>query len=216
MRLLSDSQLEKIADHISLLWSEASELYDSKKYPPDVLREAKLAFSCIDPKNDKIESSLKWKWGHLGKENYPSRHRALVNEVQIVWPKFVLLAGKGNGTWAQTFVFWDEALVPPTRYRFITKAFLTHLTHSSDVPLIDQHNFRSFRWYLTHAVVDLADFARACDLRLPLPKVPSSLDDIIFLKTFVSEVCAHMGKAEEDLDKYMMMHGKGLKSGRFR
>jgi hypothetical protein len=56
--------------------------YDERKYPPLVLRRLRLLFSepeIFQPED--IALALRWKFGHLGKPNYPEAQQNLVSKI---------------------------------------------------------------------------------------------------------------------------------------
>ena len=93
------------------------------------------------------------------------------------------------------------------RNRFITVAFLLHLLYPSQVPIVDQHNFR--------AVNALMAGARHGWLS---KKRPSRYSDIRLVGDFMTAVLDAWRRltpdsvpCERELDKFLMMYGKAIK-----
>lgn len=168
--------------------------YSYIKYPAQEYQRFKRTFSEFNASAE-LDLALLWKWGHWGKANYPRKQGALINEISALWLKYL----KWVGTLADslvpkaTFLWWSERL---GRERYITTAYLTHLIHPHDVPIIDQHNFRAMN-HLMGAQQS--------------KKKPSAWDDIVHLKRFLNEATTKLHYPESDFDKYLMMYGRALK-----
>ena len=78
-------------------------------------------------------------------------------------------------------------------------AFLTHLSHPDEIPIIDQHNFRAMNYLLNHLGYNSQS-----------KKKPSNWNDIIQLKDFMNVVCKKIKKEHLELDKFLMMYGRSL------
>ncbi|KKO46571.1 hypothetical protein WG68_04520 [Arsukibacterium ikkense] len=186
--------MENIAKIVEPIFDATLNLYDFSKYPSSVYNEAKEHFPKLTVSNELIERSLLWKWGHVKKDNYPQKHKELIAEIQAFWPEF-----KANLTNDPelTFNWWQKKLVKKTRY--ISIAYLTHLIHNqSNLPIIDQHNFR--------AMNDL--FIRAGHDFLPKKK-PSNWDDIVALKKFMAALQLYFPKRSfAEIDRFLMMYGR--------
>ena len=142
---------------------------------------------------------MNWKYGNLGKADYPESHKSIIKEVENSWNHFV----NSNSIMSpmETFFWWKDRLSKGNSRRFVTIAFITHLVHyKKHVPIIDQHNFRAMNYFLNNS-------NRSPDSK----KNPSNWDDIEGLKGFVSEISKSLNKKVEDVDKYLMMFGKELK-----
>jgi hypothetical protein len=91
--------------------------------------------------------------------------------------------------------------------RFITVAFLLHLLHPRQVPIIDQHNFRAVNALL-------ASGRPAWKIR----RRPSQYADILLVGAFMEAVLTAWRRrspesvpSKRDLDKFLMMYGKAIK-----
>ena len=168
--------------------------YSYIKYSAQEYQRFKRIFSEFNAIAE-LDLALLWKWGHWGKSNYPSKQGALIKEVSALWIKYLQWVGTLADSPAPkaTFLWWNERL---GRVRYITTAYLTHLIHPHDVPIIDQHNFRA----MNHLIVAHQS-----------KKKPSGWDDIVHLKRFLNEVTTKLQYSESGFDKYLMMYGRALK-----
>ncbi len=174
-------------------------MYDSKKYPEDIYKKARIVFSSKKSNNREIANALNWKYGNIGKEDYPGAHKSIIKEVENSWKHFV----NSNATSSpkDTFVWWKDRLSKGKSSRFVTIAFITHLIHlEKDVPIIDQHNYRAMSYFKNNSV-----------LSPDAKKNPSNWDDIECLKGFISDISKSLNKKNDEVDKYLMMFGKELK-----
>jgi hypothetical protein len=152
MSHLSVAEAERIVALISSDLRDYVGRYDTRKYPADVYDRIRRAFSApksLEPGD--IKSAILWKYGHLGKSGYPKHHVRLIENVQQLWPAFLqskLLEPEAIEE------FWANELGRPKP--FITIAFLVHLLHQHDLPIIDQHNYRAVNYYMRKVV------ARGC------------------------------------------------------
>jgi hypothetical protein len=183
-----------IAGEVRSTYSEYFSRYSYTKYPAEDYQRFKQTFSVFNA-DVELDLALLWKWGHWGKSKYPSKQGALIAEISVLWQKYVQWVGSlaEAPTPKATFLWWNERL---GRLRYITTAYLTHLIHPHDVPIIDQHNFRA----MNHLV-------RAQRSK----KKPSDWDDIVYLKCFLNEATTKLQYSESDFDKYLMMYGRALK-----
>ena len=173
--------------------------YDSKKYPLEIYKNAKRSFSSKKSSNDVIANALNWKYGNLGKSNFPKSHRSIIIEVDKAWKHFV--DSKAKDSPSSTFDWWKERLSNGKSGRFITIAFITHLVHHSKrIPIIDQHNFRAMNYFMNKS-----------SLNPHSKKNPSNWRDIEDLKKFISEITNSLNRNHDDIDKFLMMFGKELK-----
>jgi len=99
---------------------------------------------------------------------------------------------------------WRSLLGPTS---FITVCFLLHLANPGDVPILDQHNFRSVNKHLAYVRPGMAPKAK-----------PSRFEDLLLVRDFGVAVrrgwkrySASAPPTAETLDRYLMMHGKSLK-----
>ncbi len=173
--------------------------YDSKKYPLEIYKNAKRSFSSKKSSNDEIANALNWKYGNLGKSNFPKSHKSLIIEVEKSWKYFA--DSKAKDSPRGTFEWWQQRLTNGKSGRFITIAFITHLVHhSKNIPIIDQHNFRAMNYFMNNST--LSPNAK---------KNPSNWEDIECLESFISEISKSLKRKVDDIDKFLMMFGKELK-----
>ena len=173
--------------------------YDSKKYPLEIYKNAKRSFSSKKSSNDEIANALNWKYGNLGKSNFPKSHKSLIIEVEKAWKHFV--ESKSKDTPNSTFEWWKERLSNGKSGRFVTVAFITHLVHNTKgIPIIDQHNFRAMNYFMNKS-----------SLNPHLKKNPSNWEDIELLMKFISDISISLNRNHDDVDKFLMMFGKELK-----
>jgi hypothetical protein len=85
-----------------------------------------------------LREALLWKYGHLGKRVIPGAHERLISQVQSSWRATVAVVPE---TPDEAFIALDRTF--GGKKRFITVAFLVHLLHPREAPIIDQHNFRA-------------------------------------------------------------------------
>ena len=190
--MFSELELSEIASEVARQFDRCLRQYDYSKYPVDRYEQFKKAFSTLKTPNPEIFDAMVWKWGHWGKPNFPEAHKLLIKEIELKWPAF---SDSIDGHIPQsTFHYWKRALERNTRY--ITTAFITHLVHFNDVPIIDQHNYRAMNGLIWQV--------RPTHL---WKRVPSNWDDIIKLKSFLSQIQESTGHTESELDKFLMMYG---------
>ena len=185
---------QQITDEVKQTYTSHLELYSFKKYPALDYERFKHTFSALAEKVD-LSAALLWKWGHWGKDNHPSKHKLLISQIESFWPGFrdwALSAGD-QFTPEATFEWWDKRL---GKLRYITSAYLTHLIHPLQVPIIDQHNFRA----MNH-------LRRTQSAK----KKPSNWCDIVRLKHFLREASKRYERPEAEFDKYLMMYGRARK-----
>ncbi|PMZ92911.1 MULTISPECIES: hypothetical protein [unclassified Pseudomonas] len=197
--LLKATDWQRITNVVKKTYTSHRELYSFKKYPALDYDSFKDTFSALAEKVD-LSAALLWKWGHWGKDDFPSKQKALIGEIESLWPAFrgwALSAGD-QFTPEATFRWWHKRL---GRLRYITSAYLTHLIHPLQVPLIDQHNFR--------AMNHLRQIPAA-------KKKPSTWCDIVRLKHFLREASQRFQRQETEFDKYLMMYGRALKPRKVR
>lgn len=173
--------------------------YDSKKYPLEIYKNAKRSFSSKKPDNTEIANALNWKYGNLGKSNFPKSHELLIREVEKAWKYFA--DSKAKVSPISTFEWWKERLSNGKTGRFVTIAFITHLVHhSKGVPIIDQHNFRAMNYFTNNSTLNPSS-----------KKSPSNWEDVENLKEFISEISKGLNRKHDEIDKFLMMFGKELK-----
>lgn len=174
--------------------------YDEKKYPPQIYNTAKINFSSFTANEEIIKLALEWKWGHIGKPNYPNKHKLLIKEIINEWENFNKSTHDKKSA-DKNFEWWKNKLGGKTSTRFITIAFITHLIHNEEIPIIDQHNYRALNF-----------FTNNLSLSSNFKKRPSNWNDITKLKEFTYTILLQLNnKTPQDLDKFLMMFGKSIK-----
>jgi hypothetical protein len=174
--------------------------YDEKKYPPTIYNKAKKSFSSFTADEETIKSALEWKWGHVEKPNYPNNNKLLINEIIAEWGSFID-SNHDKKSADKNFEWWKNKLGGKTSTRFITIAFITHLIHNEDIPIIDQHNYRALNF-----------FTNNLSLSSNFKKRPSNWNDITKLKEFTDTILPHLNNTNpQDFDKFLMMFGKSIK-----
>lgn len=193
------AEWQRVLDEVKKTYTSHLELYSYQKYPAQEYEGFKNTFSAL-AENVDLSAALLWKWGHWGKDNFPSKQKLLISEIESLWPAFRswALSVSGKSTPEATFQWWDKRL---GRLRYITSAYLTHLIHPLQVPIIDQHNFR--------AMNHLRKIPSA-------KKKPSNWDDIVRLKHFLREASKRYQRPEAEFDKYLMMYGRARKPRKVR
>jgi hypothetical protein len=175
------------------------EKYDVRKYPVDIYKKAKLNFANLKPNKNEIADALHWKYGNIGKSNFPKSHKLIVKEVVDSWRHFQ--SSNATKSPRETFDWWKDRLASGKNRRFVTIAFITHLIHHrKNVPIIDQHNFRALNYLLNNSV-----------LSSEAKRNPSNWEDVECLKGLISNMEKNLNKKKDEIDKYLMMFGKELK-----
>lgn len=185
-----------VANRARPLVEEFASKYDYSKYPANALEYLQGAFSERRIRAGDISQALLWKWGHIGKHNYPLRHRNLIGDAEGYRQE--LLSRPAADKSSQTFEFWSRALGHSTR--FISRAFLTHLQHHAELAIIDQHNWRAMRWLLAE-----------CRYGVLVSKLPHSYNDLLALSGFVRLLSENLATPTDRVDRFLMMFGKSLK-----
>lgn len=196
MSITSD-EAKQIVKLISQVYSEHLDKYNFKKYPADDYARFKTSYSqCVIPNNE-IHNSLVWKWGHVGKANFPQKQKDLIKKVENLWPEFV--GSDHRHTSYRTFEWWKTKL-PPTS--FITIAYITHLVHHAEpIPIIDQHNFRAMNHFRKQVL--------PAHTSNNLPRTWSHISE---LKSFMIEILNNFpDKSFDELDRFLMMYGRSIK-----
>lgn len=196
MSELTKKEIESIAKTISERFVEYTSKYELTKYPEEPYLKWKEGFS--DPKNvehDEIRQAFEWKYGHWGKANYVTAHKAIIAKLQKYWPEF---AESGRLELDDIFAFWEEKLAG--HQSFITIAFLSHLICSKKVEIIDQHNFRAMNYLMSTVRTDWV-----------WKRKPISQEDITDFSVFLGSLLPAVKEAKgnkRELDKFLMMFGK--------
>jgi hypothetical protein len=204
---LSFDEAKRIVEGIRPSFQTYRDQYDTGKYWPQTYVGVLEAFKQPETVSaDILRQAILWKYGHLGKNRIPAAHEKLIADLQARWP--VKSPGRPGTTPEATFIVLDETFGGPTRY--ITVAFLTHLMHSTAVPIIDQHNFRAVN-ALIHAVRP----------NWKIKQHASKYEDIEVVDQFmrvVSSVWKELSPDDtpslRDLDIFLMMYGKAVKRAR--
>jgi hypothetical protein len=202
---ISNDASKQITQKIARDFGEHVGRYDQQKYPPTELIRLQRAFSDPDSAAETdILAALIWKYGHTGKKNFPRKHRELAVTVAELWRDHAIRRDEQPEV---AFERWRALL---GRTRFITTIFLLHLTWPDAIPILDQHNFRSVNHHLNEAGIPTSG-----------RKKPSRFDDVILVRQFIQTVLREWREVTgtppptiRDMDRYLMMHGKQLKSRR--
>lgn len=148
-----------------------------------------------------ILAALVWKYGNTGKANYPRRQQALAKRIAELWQANAIVPGESPRA---AFDTWTSLLGHTS---FITVCFLLHLANPDELPILDQHTFRSVNRHLSYVRPGLVPKAK-----------PSRFEDLLLVRDFGVVVrrawkrhSASAPPTAETLDRYLMMHGKSLK-----
>lgn len=194
---LTSNEVIAIADTIGAIFDSHLSSYSFKKYPAEDYARYKSVFSQKTVANNEIHASLVWKWGHVGKNNFPQKQLELIHKIENLWPEYVQTKDCTDAI--STFQWWRSKL-PQTAY--ISAAYLTHLIHYADpLPIIDQHNFRAMN-----------SLVKAVRPNHEATTVPKNWKDIADLQEFMSAVLSHLpGRSFGELDRFLMMYGRSIK-----
>lgn len=194
---LTNAEAIAIAGTISPIFTLHLAKYSFTKYPSADYARYKSVYASKSASNAEVHASLVWKWGHVGKDNFPEAQLKLIRTVENLWPEYVQ-AKECIGA-KETFAWWRSHL-PKTAY--ITAAYITHLVHHADpLPIIDQHNFR--------AMNSLIRAVRPTHVATSIPRTWQDIED---MQSFISEILVHLpGKSAEELDRFLMMYGRSIK-----
>jgi hypothetical protein len=177
---------------------EYAEKYSDTKYPPAELERLRAAFGERRIRAGDIANAFYWKWGHWGKRNFPQRHKILMDKAEEIRPTF--LARPATATPYETFKFWNQELGDGQEKRYITRSFLTHLQHPTQIAIIDQHNWRAMLHLLGKCRADL-EFAQS----------PRDYEDLEALSYFVRALVDRLSVSTGCVDRFLMMYGRCLK-----
>jgi len=201
---LSKAEAWQIAKEIRASFAEYVAKYDTDKYWPVVYQRIRREFR--QPQrvlSNTLRDALLWKYGHLGKPAIPQAHELLITQLQRGWPSAVVALPS-----APKDAFDAIGREFGGKTRFITVAFLVHLLHPHKVPIIDQHNFRAVN-----------AFRAAVRPTWRIRRRPSRYDDISLLAEFMKSVLTVWRQrapksvpSARNLDKFLMMYGKAIKS----
>jgi len=200
----SEAEAWEIAKAIRPQLAEYADQYPIKKYLPAVYQRVGREFrqpTEVGPGT--LREALLWKYGHLGKSAIPRAHELLISQLQRDWPT---VAAALRGAPEDDFRVLDLRVGGKTR--FITIAFLLHLLHPGEVPLIDQHNYRAVNALLAASRPGWRSRTQ-----------PSRYADITLVAAFMKAVLTAWRRrapasvpSDRELDKFLMMYGKSIKS----
>jgi len=202
--MITSVQAQQIAQIVSPIYTAFLAQYDFDTYPAANYHRYKTIYSSLQIPNTEIYNSLVWKWGHVGKDNFPSAHQRLIRRVEELWPEYVKARRKSprrSFSAEETFQWWAYTL-PLKTTRYITVAYITHLIHHAEnIPIIDQHNFRAMNTLIRRVRSDHVAKSK-----------PSRFDDIIMLKEFMFAILGYLPNTTfGELDRFLMMFGKSAK-----
>lgn len=192
--------MEKNIQFINQHFDFFVEQYNEKKYPPNIYETVRKNFSNFTADAETIKLALELKWGHINKNNYPKTHKQLITEIINEWDNFIE-SNADKKSPVENYDWWCTKFGKRKSTRFITIAFIIHLVHNEEIPIIDQHNYRALNFFTNN-------------LSLPssFKKRPTNWTDIIKLKEFTDTILPHLNnKNPQDFDKYLMMYGKSIK-----
>lgn len=204
MNLTAD-QISRVVRAISTELKLYVSEYDEQRYPPEELSRLRKKFARPgDVVATDIEAALIWKYGHSGKDNYPERQRRLAARISDAWPSCLISPGCDPSIALQA---WHTHV---GRTSFVTFCFLLHLANPTTFPILDQHNLRS----VNHHLGLMGSLAKAA---------PRTLADLDLVRRFGervlerwSPVTGTPAPTPDELDRYLMMHGRSLKAARQR
>ncbi|GMV23511.1 MAG: hypothetical protein AMXMBFR57_34600 [Acidimicrobiia bacterium] len=202
MAEITPAQARKLVELIQRDFDKVSEKYDTRKYPPGVLRLLRDRMSTGRAEAAAMELAVMWKYGHLGKPNYPASHKQLADRLWRQWQKAPLVRGPKQ---AEVFGAWQRAF--PTA--FVTVCFLQHLVEPARTPILDRFNLKA----VAHLLDQVGNDTR-------VNKAPRSLSDLEAVRTCISTVRRHWKSVTREtapsfdkMDRYLMMKGKELAEG---
>jgi hypothetical protein len=192
MQILNEQQTSVISNKIGYFFDELISKYEGKKYNEAVYIKLATDFECLnDIQDSHIDIALAWKYGK-SLENLPKnpKHQATLSKIKNNWGAFL---DRRHNNGIAIFQYWIEIL--PTS--FITAAFIAHLCKPEEVPIVDQHNFRAVRYFLSE--VNSSE---------NISKNPKTWDEIVLVKKFIDTFASENSVPARELDKYLMMFGK--------
>jgi hypothetical protein len=178
---------------------------NERKFPSTAYDQLVGAFGIPQQVTDcDLRNAILWKFGHLIKQepSIPRSHEVLITVLQREWA--MLSSNLADSAW-QAFQHLRDAIGGKRRY--VTVSFLLHLLRPTEIPIIDQHNFRAMNHYLTMVRDGWKSKAK-----------PSTFGDLVVLSGFMSSVLCYWRSidptrvpSERALDRFLMMFGKALK-----
>jgi len=191
--MITQQEAKQIVGIILPVFADVASEYDFGKYPAAPYTNFQTTFGEFNPSAQDFENSLKWKWGHWDKQNFPKKQKILIHEIRDSWESF-LVSGQQNIP-IRTFEWWAARL----GRAYITVAYMTHLIHHrKSLPIIDQHNFRAMNNLIRNVRPDFI-----------FKKKPSNWQDVQNLKAFMEGISQFMPRITfSELDKFLMMYGR--------
>ncbi len=192
MNGLSEENCTAILRKIDCFYTELLGKYEEEKYNEQEYERLCTLFQAPrDITRRNIEDALAWKYGKTHENLLKNKkYEGVINSFVDGWPSF-LKEGITSGD--DAFNYWSESIGSS----FISVAFIAHLIHPSEIPIVDQHTFRAVRYFLGQV-----------GFRHGIRKVPGSLEEIHTLKKFVHSFAAWKNVSLREFDKYLMMFGK--------
>lgn len=192
MRKLSEIDQSMISNKINCFFSELTKKYEKGKYDEEGYIYLLSTFE--NPKNVKdedIEYALAWKYGKTRKNFLKNpQYKNIALSFKMNWPDYIAADIRSGD---DTFKHWNGKI----KTSFISKVFITHLLFPSDIPIVDQHTFRSVRYFLS-----------AVNYNHGIKKIPNTLAEIHTFKEFLHCFSEKKGVNFREFDKYLMMFGK--------
>lgn len=199
---LSKKQKNRISKKIGYFYEEIKLKYESKKYDEDKYAELRELFQDIGAIDEDVicedltDSALAWKYARTVDD---LRANGQYTEVRYSlydnWEEFKLKEWQERPSGKAIFNYWFEEVDYPIS--FITAAFIAHLCRPNQVPIVDQHNLRAVRYFLSDV-----------NAENNLTQNPNTWEEIRTVKKFIRTFSADRNVSVRDLDKYLMMFGK--------
>jgi|GEM_PF-443549 hypothetical protein len=203
---LSAEEAPRVVELIRPRFEDYVANFNERKYPSGVYEQVRRTFGTPQRVIDSdIRDAICWKFGHLikKKSTIPPSHEALIAELQRKWS---IISSDLTGSASEIFLRLRTATGGKGRY--VTVSFLLHLLRPSEIPMIDQHNFRAMNHYLMTVRIGWQPKSK-----------PSTYDDLTTLASFMSGTLSSWQAidpatvpSERELDRFLMMFGKALKT----
>lgn len=192
MDKLTENDQNTILEKIDCFYGELVGKYEEEKYNEQEYTRLCSVFK--KPSNvdeEAIECALAWKYGKT-RENLRKnpKYENIIKAFKTNWKTYVKEDIKSGD---DAFNFWNEKI----NSSFISIAFIAHLIFPADIPIVDQHTFRSVRYFL-----GVANYKHG------IKRTPNSLSEIHRLKDFVHYFSKAKNVSLREFDKYLMMFGK--------
>ena len=175
--------------------------FDQKTYPNKVYNSMRSQFGAGPSavSGSHVKEALLWKFGKYGRRGYPSSFDRVARSATTA----VSTLPSGAAARKTLEHLEGEILQRGHTRVFISAAFLTHLLHPSEAPIVDQHNFRATKHYLGFPDVEEA---------------PATWADIELIRQFTKAVLEAWRKrepktvpSEREFDQFLMAFGQSLK-----